>query len=75
MITDITKHMNCIQHCIYNICKKYGLAEFLIFCNGWSFFYDAAKDFNQSLNIPTEETSNYFLREYQGLQCDFPGCI
>lgn len=59
--------MNCMQHCVYNICKKNNLAEYLIFGNGWTFFYDTKKKFNQSLVIPSEESGYYFLKEYQGL--------
>jgi len=64
---NIVSHMNCLQLCLYNICKKYHIADYLMFCNGWCFSYDASKDISKSLSIPLEDHKNTYLNEYQGL--------
>jgi len=63
----IVSHMNCLQLCLYNICKKYCIADYLMFCGGWCFSHDSNMSISQSLSIPLDDHENVFLKEYQGL--------
>ena len=59
--------MNCLQLCLYNICKKYCIADYLMFCGSWCFSHDDNMNISQALSIPLEDRENVFLKEYQGL--------
>ncbi|TCL56186.1 hypothetical protein EDD76_11213 [Kineothrix alysoides] len=67
---SITSHLNCLQFCLYNICKKYYVADYLMFCNSWCFSHDNTKNISQSLSIPLRDYENVYLKEYQGLSTE-----
>lgn len=63
---NISAHLNCLQICLYNICKKYELADYLMFTDAWKFSYDNAKQLSQSVSILWDVDHNY-LQDLQGL--------
>lgn len=67
---SIVSHMNCLQICLYKICEKHNLADYLMFTNAWELSHDDKKPLSQSLSIPLEDSKNLFLQEFQGLISD-----
>lgn len=63
---NIHTRMNCLQFCLYNICLKYNLDDFLIFTDVWKFSHDEEQLLSRSLAIHLDDEHS-FLREYQGL--------
>lgn len=64
---DMKHHMNCMQLCLADICKKFNMADYLMFCNGWNFSCNNEKPLAQALYISSEEDKSTYLEEYQGL--------
>jgi len=67
---NVISHMNCLQLCLYNICKKYCVADYLMFCGGWCFSHDNNINLSQAISLPFESYENIFLKEYQGLSTE-----
>lgn len=65
-MSNISSHLNCLQICLYNICKQNQLADYLMFTDAWRFSYDNKKPFSQSLSLPWENDHKY-LQDLQGL--------
>jgi hypothetical protein len=64
---NLTAHMNCMQLCLYNVCKKHELADYLMFSGVWRFSHNADFPLSQSLCFPLDDTKNELLKKYQGL--------
>lgn len=69
-VSNISTRMNCLQLCLYNICIKHNLADFLMYTDVWKFTYDEDQLLSKSLSILLDDDDNFFLREYQGLSTE-----
>jgi len=69
-MNDMVKYMNCLQACIYSICKKRNIDDFLIFCCGWFFTFDADKLLSQSLSIQLEDYNYIYFERFYGITSD-----
>ncbi len=63
---NISTHLNCLQICLFNICQKYELTDYLMFTDAWKFSHDNKKQLSQSLSIPWESDHNN-MQNLQGL--------
>ena len=66
-MNNILAHLNCYQSCLYSICSKYGLADYLMFSGSWKFVYDNNKPFSNSLSLPLDD-KGILLDRFQGLE-------